>query len=407
MAYAAQAPDTRRPASNSRLWWHVHHWAGLKFSLFMSFILLTGTLATVSHEIDWLITPSLRVSLSTVEGLTNWPAIAEHAARHPGVDRINYISEPTARAFAARVAFQRADDSRGYLHAHPSTGRIQGETGFVDAQRIFRNLHRHLNLPTKYGVPLVSLLSLPLLVSLVTAFVIYKKWWRGFFRPVRWRNARTAWGDVHRLVGLWSLWFVALIALTSLWYLVESLGGDAPQPPQAQIAFDASPVQISAARLAFSLRAVSAADPALEIETVQFPGENSGAFVFGGQKAAWLVRPRANEVSTEAASGRVLLTTDALDLSVHQRISEMADPLHFGTFGGYWTKIPWFLFGLALTMLSVSGAAIYALRIGRETEMSRSSLTRIWLGMGQGRWLSATCVIVGLVMIATLIVATP
>ena len=70
-----------------------------------------------------------------------------------------------------------------------------------------------------------------LLITLVTSFVVYKKWWRGFTKPLRKRDARTWWGDFHRLAGVWSLWFAALITLTSIWYFVESLGGDAPPHP--------------------------------------------------------------------------------------------------------------------------------------------------------------------------------
>ncbi len=36
-----------------RVWLNVHRWFGLKLSILMSFILITGTLATVSHEIDF------------------------------------------------------------------------------------------------------------------------------------------------------------------------------------------------------------------------------------------------------------------------------------------------------------------------------------------------------------------
>ena len=43
--------------------------------------------------------------------------------------------------------------------------------------------------------------------------------------------------------------------------------------------------------------------------------------------------------------GAVLLRTDATDLSAHQRISEAADPLHFGTWGGLASKLVWFVFG--------------------------------------------------------------
>lgn len=359
----------------------------------------------LSAEIDWLLHPTLRVAPSSVEGAPRWDRIAENAARYPGVATINYIARPHAGAFAARVAFQRVDKSRGYLHVHPTTGRVQGEQGFIDSQRVLRNLHRHLNLPVKYGVPIVGSLSFLLLISLVTSFVVYRKWWRGFFKPIRWRDVRTAWGDFHRLAGVWSLWFVALIALTGLWYLVEQLGGDAPDLPEPKGAIvERPPTDMVAAAnsLAASLAAVRRADPALDIEMVQFPDKESGAFVFQGQRSAWLVRPRANAVWVDAATARVVMASDGRSLDAHQRISEMADPLHFGTFAGYWTRVPWFVFGLLMTGLALSGAAIYSHRIAHSTRaavVERPIWNGIWRGMGGWRWLSAALVATGAVMI--------
>ena len=57
----------------------VHQWTGLKLSLFMTFILFTGTLAVLSAEIDWVLQPSLRVAPSTVEGPV---ACARKSRRH-------------------------------------------------------------------------------------------------------------------------------------------------------------------------------------------------------------------------------------------------------------------------------------------------------------------------------------
>jgi uncharacterized iron-regulated membrane protein len=398
---AARLPPKKDKAS--RLWWHVHQWAGLKLSLFMAFICLTGTIAVFSAEIDWLLHPTLRVDPATVQGATRWGAIAENAARYPNVERIDYIAAPTAKAFAVRVTIERVDRSRGYLHAHPTTGKIQGEQGWVDTQRIFRNLHRHLNLPTKVGVPIVTSLSLLLITTFITSFFVYKKWWRGFTKPIRTRNARTGWGDYHRLAGVWSLWFVLLIALSGFWYLVEALGGKAPDLPKVQIAATSDDAVAIADSLAASIEAARRASPVLSIESIRFPDKKSGAFVIEGQKTAWLVRARANSVWTNPATGKALLSTDGAELNVHQRISEMADPLHFGTWGGYWTKIIWFAFGLLLTSLSVSGAAIYSLRIAREVGQSElGPARRAWLGMGRLRWAATALVATAVLLVPTL-----
>lgn len=408
---AAIKAVTGKKGGSRRLWWTVHQWVGLKLSLFLAFVLFTGTLAVLSAEIDWLLHPTLRVAPASVHGPPRWDRIAEGAAAHPGVESISYLAKPTASAFAARVAFQRTDGGGGYLHVHPTTGRVQGEQGFVDAQRVLRNLHRHLNLPTKYGIPIVGSLSILLLISLVTSFVVYRKWWRGFFKPIRMRDVRTAWGDFHRLAGVWSLWFVALIALTGLWYLVEVLGGDAPALPRPAAEVAALPAKATVADVAGllgeSLAAARQADPALDIESIQFPSKRSGAFVFQGQKSAWLVRPRANAAWVDAKTTRVMMMSDARALSVHQRISEMADPLHFGNFAGYWTKIPWFLFGLLMTGLALSGAAIYSHRIAHSARVvaERPIWNGIWRGMGRWRWLSAALIAIGCIMIGAMLTA--
>jgi uncharacterized iron-regulated membrane protein len=130
-----------------------------------------------------------------------------------------------------------------------------------------------------------------------------------------------------------------------------------------------------------------------------------GAFKFEGQKAAILVRPRANAVWTDVRTGAPVLLADARDMSVHQRIAEAADPLHFGTFGGYWTKIPWFLFGLLLTGLSISGVMLYAMRIGRSKRLrgeGRGIIARGWMGMGPWRWPATALVLVSFVLLPTL-----
>ena len=136
-----------------------------------------------------------------------------------------------------------------------------------------------------------------------------------------------------------------------------------------------------------SLSAAQQARPDLRIDRIFFPSESSGAFIFQGQREAILVRPRANAVWTDAATGEVKLIADGTDFTVHQRISEMADPLHFGTFGGIWTKLIWFVFGALLTGLSISGAAIYALRIMKSRRESPSLAGTAALSIaGMGRW---------------------
>ncbi|WP_333586088.1 PepSY-associated TM helix domain-containing protein [Phenylobacterium sp.] len=392
----------RRGKKASRLWWEVHQWAGLKFSILLSFILLTGTLATLSHELDWLMRPAMRVNPATVAAEANWPAIAATAVAQAGEGRVLSLEGPTDPWFAAAAIVESPEGGLSFVYLHPTTGEFQGRGHWVGAQRILRNMHRHLMMPIPIGVPIVTSLSLLLAVSLVTAFVVYKKWWRGFLRPVRFNDLRTATGDFHRLAGVWSLWFVALMIVTGLWYMAEELAFSAPSHPSAKIAPSELSAPAQAAALGRSLQAARAAAPDLRIRRIMFPTEKSGAFVFQGQDAAMLVRDRANAVWTGVDTGAVELVADGRALTLHQRISEAADPLHFGTFGGLATKLIWFVFGLALTGLSVSGVAIYALRLLRAERRPKgwgSVLAASWRGMGLWRWPALLLVLAGFLLI--------
>ena len=388
----------------SRLWWEVHQWAGLKFSILLSFILLTGTLATLSHEIDWLLRPATRVDSATVGAEINWPAVARTAAVQAGEGRVISLEGPTDPWFAAAAILEAPDGGLSFVYAHPTTGEFQGIGHWVSAQRILRNMHRHLMMPVAIGVPIVSSLSFLLAVSLVTAFVVYKKWWRGFLRPVRLGDLRTAMGDFHRLAGLWSLWFVALMILTGFWYLAEQTAFRAPPAPSAKVEPAAETMVALADRLPAALENARVANPDLRLERILFPTEKSGAFILHGQDDAILVRPRANAIWAEATTGAVLQVNDGRDLNLHQRISEAADPLHFGTWGGLATKVIWFVFGLALTGLSVSGVAIYALRLMRAERRPAAwgaGLAVSWRGMGVWRWPAVILVLIGFLLIPT------
>lgn len=389
------------------LWWWVHQWAGLQVSLFLAFILATGTIATLSHEIDWLMTPSMRVAPQDGPQ-ASWGALAEAAQSVADGARIERISAPIAPWFAAEALAVGADGERFRIQIDPWTAQVRGLSSWFNAQRLFRELHRHLMLPTRWGIPIVTALAIPMLASTITALFVYKKWWRGFFRlprtrPGRRNDGRRYTGDLHRFAGLWLLWFVALIGVTGLWYLVEWGGGHAPvaRPsvtlPSAQAAGPALDEIVALARQDY---------PELRVTSVYFPEEKPGGVLVMGDAEALLVRERANIVMVDPESSAVVERLRGIDLTLHQRISEAADPLHFGSWGGFATRLLWFLFGAGLTGLAVTGVLIYALRLKHDAAagqgkagQGRGVLAAMWRGMGIMAWPSAALILLALALI--------
>lgn len=374
------------------LWWVVHSWIGLKLSIFLTFILATGTLAVFAHEIDWLVTPAMRVS-PRAEPVASWGAWADAVARAAPDARLQTLYAPIDPWFAVETWVDHGKGAPERIYVDPWTAQVTGRHGWANVHRFLRQVHRHLMLPTKIGIPLVCSLALLLAVSLVSGVVTYKKWWRGFFRMPRGGDGRRLTGDLHRLLGLWSLWFVALIALTGIWYLVETLGGNAVVPRLPEVAARPTPTGEQLDRLVAIARRT---DPALDIREIRFMKDNG--VVLLGQSSAWLVRDRANAVAIDPATGKVITKLDGRNLDVHQRISEMADPLHFGTFGGIWTKALWFLFGALMTAMAVTGTMIYAMRLAKASRTHGSTTRIAWQGMGLWAYIGLALILLALAL---------
>lgn len=367
----ALAANPASKGKGRRFWFDLHSWVGLKLCLFLGFVCLTGTLAVFAQEIDWALHAQMRVTPGPERA--SWGQLVAAAQQaHPDWT-LEAVAAPHASRFAAAAQMRTPDGRRRFVWIDPYRGRVTGDTHWFNAHRFLRNTHRHLMLPVKYGVPLVAALSLPLLITLTSSLFIYKRWWRGFFSWPRGDRPRRLWGDLHRLLGVWSLWFIALIAATGGWYLVESLGGKAPVPARIALPEDdgnsrrSDPQAIDRAVATLNRRW-----PALQIRGAE-PSADGRGLLLDGQAQAWLVRDRANVAGFDLRSGQLIDWRDGRDLSVHQRISEMADPLHFGSFGGWPVRLLWFLFGSAMTALCFTGVYLYGLRV---SDAIKSALKR-------------------------------
>ncbi|GAB4140718.1 MAG: PepSY domain-containing protein [Sphingomonadales bacterium] len=363
-------PNRHQKPPGAFRWFDLHHWVGLKLSILMSFILITGTFAVVSHEIDWLAKPALRVLPVHAAPDQDWQGLWDSARAARPDWNFSWISAPIDPWFAAEAVGVTPSGALRRLYIHPGTLAVQGEGSWINAQRVLRDSHRRLMIPHRLGIIVVSLLAIPLLLSLISGLFVYKKFWRGFFRKPRNRDSRTLWGDLHRLGGVWSLWLILVIGLTSLWYLVEAVGqmtGMTVAPyPQRDISASAIAMpDTQAPDLNDMARHIRAQAPDFEIEVVYPPKFADDPIRFSGSNQAILTRPRANVFSFDGQTGQALSRIEGTDLSAIQRLSELADPLHFGNFAGWISKLVYFVFGVILSGLSLSGIYVFSARIRR------------------------------------------
>ena len=105
--------------------------------------------------------------------------------------------------------------------------------------------------------------------------------------------------------------------------------------------------------------------PGLQVSRILLPGNAAPPLTIQGELSAALVRPRANTVYADPASLAAIGSYRGEELGLHSRISEASDPMHFGYFGGIASKLIWFVFGVTMTAMSVTGLVVNAARLRR------------------------------------------
>ena len=367
--------------SRSKLWFLVHSWLALPIWAFVFFVCATGTIAVVSQEIVWLLNPAVRASAPDADmPRLGYQTLYDGIRKQVPEASIRSLRWPEESQFAltAQVSYPGARSES--LYVNPYTGEVQGPSLAFDLRQFMRALHGWLLIPFttgfSWGWYVVSALSIPMFASLVTGLVVYKRFWRAFFKP-RLRigqGARIFWGDFHRLAGLWSIWFILLISVSAMWFLAQAILFDthttiSTQGVPAVVARDEVPTVAPGQPVPrFDLdRIVASAQrelPTMEPQMIFFSGNAYDPVTIMGRGTYPLMYQTAQINPYDNTPVEVRRLSDRAS---YEYFTESMRPLHTGDFGGFWLKLVWFFFGLLLTMMSLSGMLIWTKRTAQAT----------------------------------------
>ncbi len=367
--------------SRSKIWFLVHSWLALPIWFFVLIVCVTGTLAVVSQEIVWLANPDVRASKPSddAELLTFGQVLAEIKKAQPELV-VQSITRPDESHFALTARVSYPDGSNPTIYVNPYTGAIQGISPEFDFRQFTRALHGWWLVPFtngfSWGWYLVSMMGIPMLLSLITGLVVYKKFWKGFFKPrLRFnQGARIFWGDFHRLSGIWSIWFIAVVSITGIWFLIQAILFDnqisiSTEGVPAVVAREDVPIvrpgePIPMLDVDEAARIAIGKVPSLDVSFTRLPSNAYDHISVGGRGWYPLMMQSAsiNPYTGEVAQQRLLEDRSKLEF-----VTESMRPLHTGDFGGLWVKMIWFFFGLVLSMMVLSGLLIWTKRTAQAT----------------------------------------
>ena len=368
-------------SESSQVWFDWHSWLGVITGLLLFIVCWGGTFAVLSFELDWLVNPDQRVQAGSEAGSLEeiYQSVAD---AYPDAS-IQAVHAPRYSSFAAEVEVINELNQRQRIYVNPYTLEITGEGSWLNIQRYLRDFHRRL-FTGNFGFYLICLASFPLAGSLITSLFFYKRWWRRFFEFKSARTVRTFVSNLHRLVGLWALWFVLIIAVTGVWYMFEQIR--AVYVDNIFAFSDAIPAAVvpipileydSATTLPFQELLGIAREARPDIDIAYVTPNRNGYFYVLGQTENMLVRNRANKIFLLPDTGEIIYNQRGEELSPYWYWSNMADPVHFGNFGGLTSKLIWFVFGLVLSFLSLSGVWLFAKRLSRSSKFQAKALYTI------------------------------
>ena len=339
----------------------IHLWAGLVSGVLLLGVSLTGVALLFAPAVDHVLNPELfrvepgpqRVSLDAM--------LAAAREARPDVRVQGFHKLPLAADEAFAVSGER-EGRYTLVHVDPYRASVLGARAWEEGlEGTLLRLHYSL-LSGRPGEVVVFLLGLSLLVSVLTGAWVYRRsLLRVFTLPVRWRHGMRAWSaDVHRLVGVSSLLFNLVIAVTGsvmLWqHTMVRLFEDAPPPPKRA----AVPEQVFTGSVDEAVARAREALPALVVQGVVLPeNADESLLVYGGLQGHALLGRTSSSVRL---APRTLAVSEVRDMSregLSSQVLAVMLPLHFGDWGGWAVKLLYAMLGLSPGLLSVTGTVLW------------------------------------------------
>jgi uncharacterized iron-regulated membrane protein len=386
----------------------VHGWAGAVLGLLLYAVIVTGTAAVFANEIKAWSGGQLGTSEPFARPLN--ALMDELAAQVPAELREDLTLRRTAGGilqafFHVHEKVDGVIKERGVLYTIAPDGRIMArDEGYADELsaadpfaalgRFYVDLHVRLHVPKPWGLILTGVLGLAMLVAAVSGILMHRHLFTDIF-TLRGRARMVGLRDLHSVAGTWTLPHAFVLAFTGA-YLSFAIAVGLPM--LAKIAFqgdirlmvttlnglpvvDARPAAAAnlddvladarsraGARLFFvSVENRGRADARITVFPAPRPGElSANRLIYDGTTGA-LIRERP-VIGTQPSTGASLLA--------------LVGPLHFGNFGGWWSRAVWFALGAASAYVAWSGLTLWVRRRIEQPGWRALGRMTVWVGGG-------------------------
>lgn len=371
-----------------RQWaFRLHWYTGLSIGLLLAVVGLSGSIVVFKPEMEKALIPHLsRVEpgkqTGSLQGMYN--AVQRHRPQDKIINVAMYGGSEAAWGFRLSSA-----QGRVQVYVNPYTGKVLGEDTYDDKflQWVY-DLHADLLGGTTGR--LVNGLAGLLLTGLALSGIVI--WWPGrkrlshgfsFHQQTSWKGKNY---DLHKLAGFFSAGLLVLVAITGAYFPFKD-------QYQALTAWTTSrpavlespklanpPTNLSPAHLNLVWHNAHRALPEGQPMLLRFPQAPNENFSFRCALPGDWSRTGDNFVFLHQYTSQVIRVDRWQALPVGVKLMRAMFPLHFGTFGGTFTRVVWLILGVVPAVLFVSGFLMWWNRVVAKRLASTSRINHAHSG---------------------------
>ncbi|WP_029035205.1 PepSY-associated TM helix domain-containing protein [Salinimicrobium terrae] len=337
---------------NNRKILKYHSIAGLIAGIFLVLMGISGSILVFQQDIEdhqW----KEYLEIENYSGLNIDRGIQEIQRDYPGWDtRLMHFEENEALIFNLRKPTERL-----FVFVHPSTGEIIKEINELTTfTRWLLKFHYSFQAGPA-GRVLVFIIGVLFLFSLLTGIYLYRK---SVLKTLtcstrlNLKTRRTFYSSLHRIVGTWALLFNLVLVVTGV-FLAWTVAAAGLNPPAiAETPVVKAPVNDLLMEIAENY---SNFNPTY----IRLPFNEQGTLTVYGlfNDDAFYYSEFYNKINADYQSGEITGVTRIQEADLKTKLSSTLIPLHFGQYGGIWTKLLYCITGLSGPFLSITGFLIW------------------------------------------------
>jgi len=359
---------------------NAHTWVGVFLSLLLLLVCLSGTTAVFHFEFERWEQPHI----TEMENVS--PEVVEKAMD-------SFLSRHTEESHHLFVVFPTSDIPRLVVENDHVAYFADNEGNLIEKESVsftqmLVDLHLYLNLPHSWGMILVSALGAVICTLVITGIIAHKRITKDAFKLRRGGNGQQAQIDLHNRFGLWASPFHLVIGITGTYFglagiiliVIATLNYGGDRDAVVDQIFTPDPVLVPqegkpAIGKAFAQMETLAPEKSPIFLTVYEVGEPEQFIEIYAKAPNRMIYAEGYRFDT---AGNYIGVAGYENGEWGKQLLWSMYRLHFGDFAGLVSKWLYFVLGVMLTMLCVSGMEIWLSKKAHPPLASRLWYATVW-----------------------------